>query len=280
MNEATRACALLLRAGALPRTEVPGLDVPEVRREIEKRLRGVGLVLATSPYSDHVGIRLAPEMASDPAFEAASNLGLRADACALLVVLWVRLVLSQRSDAGPPPKALLSETDEVPGKNRLQVRLDTLARELRPLLGDRRHIRDLVSQLRRLNFLAGQGEVIEAGPLLELGIDSDRMIAFLRGGVLEGLLKESERTDRGSRRSEGDSVAGIAGIAGFAAQVLEILRRLGGSAGMTELVRETGAPASRLRIVLRSLAEAGHVKRTGERRSSRYHLAGLNEPGS
>lgn len=273
MNEATRACALLLRAGALPRTEVPGLDVPEVRREIEKRLRGVGLVLATSPYSDHVGIRLAPEMAADPAFEAASNLGLRADACALLVVLWVRLVLSQR----PEGKAPLSETDEVAGKNRLQVRLDTLARELRPLLGDRRHIRDLVSQLRRLNFLAGQGEVIEAGPLLELGIDSDRMIAFLRGGVLEGLLKESERTDRGARRSEGD------GIAGFAAQVLEILRRLGGSAGMTELVRETGAPASRLRIVLRSLAEGGHVKRTGERRSARYHLAGLaglNEPGS
>ena len=274
MTEATRACALLLRAGALPRNEVPGLDVPEVRREIEKRLRGVGLVLATSPYSDHVGIRLAPEMASDPAFEAASNLGLRADACALLVVLWVRLVLSQRSDVGDVGKAPLSETDEVPGKNRLQVRLDTLARELRPLLGDRRHIRDLVSQLRRLNFLAGQGEVIEAGPLLELGIDSDRMIAFLRGGVLEGLLKESERTERGARRSEGD------GLAGFAAQVLEILRRLGGSAGMTELVRETGAPASRLRIVLRSLAEAGHVKRTGERRSARYHLAGLNEPGS
>lgn len=269
MNEATRACALLLRAGALPRTEVPGIDVPEVRREIEKRLRGVGLVLATSPYSDHVGIRLAPEMASDPAFEAASNLGLRADACALLVVLWVRLVLSLRA-----PKTLLSETDESPGKSPIQVRLDTLARELRPLLGDRRHIRDLVSQLRRLNFLAGQGEVIEAGPLLELGIDSDRMIAFLRGGVLEGLLKESERTDRGARRSEGD------GLAGFAAQVLEILRRLGGSAGMTELVRETGAPASRLRIVLRSLGEAGHVKRTGERRSARYHLAELNEPGS
>lgn len=263
MTEATRACALLLRAGALPRQEVPGLDVPEVRREIEKRLRGVGLILATSPYSEHVGIRLAPEMASDPAFEAASNLGLRADACALLVVLWVRLVLSRRSDA----KAPLSETGENPERSRLQVRLDTLARELRPLLGDRRHIRDLVSQLRRLNFLAGQGEVIEAGPLLELGIDSDRMIAFLRGGVLEGLLKDSERGERGARRSEAD------GLAGFAAQVLEILRRLGGSAGMTELVRETGAPASRLRIVLRSLAETGHVKRTGERRSARYHLA-------
>jgi hypothetical protein len=244
MNQAIRICARLLRAGALPLGEVPGLDLPEIRREVERRLRGVGLVLATSAYSGHVGIRLAPEVAGDPAFEAASNLGLKPDACALLVVLWVRLVLPRRQ-AGV--EAFLP-----------QVRLDTLARELRPLLGDRRHIRELVSQLRRLSFLAGTGEVIEAGPLLELGIDGDRMIAFLRGGVLADLLKQ--RAERGATAS----------------QVLEVLQRLGGSAEMTDLVRETGAPASRLRIVLRSLAERGQVRRTGERRSARYHLAGMD----
>jgi hypothetical protein len=254
MNDATRLCARLLRAGALPRAEMPGLDLPEVRREVERRLRGVGLVLATSPYSDHVGIRLAPEVAADPAFEAASNLGLRADACALLVVLWVRLALPQRR-AGARAR-----------DGRPQVRLDILARELLPLLGDRRRIRNLVAQLRQLNFLAGQGEVIEAGPLLELGIDGDRMIAFLRGGVLAGLLQERERPERGGKGEE------TRGGAGFAAQVLDVLRRLGGSAGMTELVRETGAPASRLRIVLRALAQAGRVRRSGERRSTRYHL--------
>ena len=249
MNQVIRICARLLRAGALPVTDVPGLELPEVRREVERRLRGVGLVLATSLYSGHVGIRLAPEVASDPAFEAASNLGLKADACALLVVLWVRLVLP-RSQAGErTPEALPP-----------QVRLDTLARELRPLLGDRRRIRDLVSQLRRLNFLAGTGEVIEAGPLLELGIDGERMIAFLRGGVLADLLKE--RAERGAKGAD-------------ATQVMEVLQRLGGSAEMTDLVRETGAPASRLRIVLRSLAERGQVLRTGERRSARYHLAGI-----
>lgn len=248
MNQAIRICARLLRAGALPLAEVPGIELPEVRREVERRLRSVGLVLATSLYSGHVGIRLAPEVASDPAFEAASNLGLKADACALLVVLWVRLVLP-RSQAG-------ERTSETP-----QVRLDTLARELRPLLGDRRRIRDLVSQLRRLNFLAGTGEVIEAGPLLELGIDGERMIAFLRGGVLADLLKE--RAERGAKGAD-------------ASQVMEVLQRLGGSAEMTDLVRETGAPASRLRIVLRSLAERGQVLRTGERRSARYHLAGMD----
>jgi hypothetical protein len=257
MNGATRICARLLRAGALPRVDVPDLDLPEVRREVERRLRGVGLVLATSPYSDHVGIRLAPEVARDPAFEAASNLGLRADACALLVVLWVRLVLPARQAGG---RGTAGE------RLRPQVRLDILARELRPLLGDRRRIRDLVAQLRRLHFLGGQGEVIEAGPLLELGIDGDRMLAFLRGGVLADLLKERERPERGAKGPES--------MTGFASQVQEVLRRLGGSAGMTDLVRETGAPASRLRIVLRSLTATGQVRRTGERRSSRYHLAG------
>jgi hypothetical protein len=252
MNEAIRICARLLRAGAIPRADLPGLEAPPVLRDVERRLLGVGLVLATSRYSDHVGIRLAPEVAADPAFEAASNLGLRADACALLVVLWVRLVLARRQPSSRP-------------EPRPQVRLDILARELRPLLGDRRRIRSLVAQLRRLNFLAGQGEVIEAGPFLELGIDGDRMIAFLRGGVLAGLLEERKR---GPRRSAADE----SGMNAFNAQVLEVLRGLGGSAGMTELVRETGAPASRLRIALRALAGSGLVRRTGERRSTRYHL--------
>lgn len=249
MTRAVRICARLLRAGALSLDEVPGLEVAEVRREVERRLQGVGLVLATSSYSGHVGIRLAPEVARDPAFEAASNLGLGADACALLVVLWVRLVLPR---------------GQAPGRSEpAQVRLDTLARELRPLLGDRRRIRDLVAQLRRLSFLAGSGEVIEAGPLLALGLDGDRMIAFLRGGVLADLLKE--RVERGVKSPES--------LAGAASQVVEVLRRLGGSAAMTDLVRETGAPASRLRIVLRSLTAEGRVRRTGERRSSRYHLS-------
>jgi hypothetical protein len=251
MKEAIRVCARLLRAGALPHAEVPALGLPEVRNEVERRLRGVGLVLATSSWSDHVGIRLAPEVAGDPAFAAASNLGLRADACALLVFLWVRLVLPRR------------QAGEKRLESHPQVRLDILARELRPLLGDRRRIRSLVTQLRRLHFLTGQGEVIEAGPLLELGIDGDRMLSFLRGGVLADLLKERPAGSKGPESQ-----------ASFASQVLDVLGRLGGSAGMTELVRETGAPASRLRSILRSLAAEGRVRRTGERRSARYHLAG------
>lgn len=265
MNEAIRICARLFRAGAVPRAEVPGLDVPQVLRDVESRLRSVGLVLATSPWSDHAGIRsdhagirLAPEVAADPAFGAAAHLGLGPDACALLVVLWVRLVLPRYQ---APPADARGPRDPEP---RPQVRLDFLARELRPLLGDRRRIRALVTQLRRLRFLTGEGEVIEAGPFLELGIDGDRLLAFLQGGILADLLEDRKRG--GSRRAGEDEATA------FGAQVLEVLRRLGGSAGMTELVRETGAPASRLRLALRSLAQSGAVRRTGERRSTRYHL--------
>ncbi len=255
MNDAIRICARLLRAGVVTRAEVPGLDVPQLLRDVERRLRTVGLILATSPWSDYVGLRLAPEVAADPAFAAASNLDLRPDACALLVFLWVRLVLPEHQPA--PGSSRVAET-------RPQVRLDFLARELRPLLGDRRQIRALVAQLRRLNFLTGEGEVIEAGPLLELGIDGDRMIAFLRGSVLAGLLE-----GRGKGRRAGDEAAGLAA---FSAQVLTVLHDLGGSAGMTELVHATGAPASRLRLALRSLTLSGDVRRSGERRSTRYHL--------
>lgn len=252
MNEPARICALLLRAGAISVAELPELASPDARQEVESRLRGVGLMLASNPWSDLIGVRLAPEMAGDPAFDPAASLGLSGDACALLVVLWVRLVLAR---SGMP-----SGGESV----RPLVRMDNLARELRPLLGDRRHIRSLVAQLRQLGLVAGQGDLIEAAPLLELAIDSDKMIAFLRAGVLVDLLKEKEKPERGARTDA---------LSGFGSQVLDILRKLGGEAGMTELVRETGAPASRLRLVLRALAEAGHVRRTGERRSARYHLA-------
>ncbi len=49
---------------------------------------------------------------------------------------------------------------------------------------------------------------------------------------------------------------------------------------MTDFVRETNAPASRLRVALRSLAEAGRVRRVGERRATSYRLARPGEtPG-
>jgi hypothetical protein len=268
MDPATLICARLLRAGAVPRVELPDLDFPEVRREVERRLETVGLVLATSAYSEHVGIRLAPEVTADSAFDAASNLGLRADACALLVILWARLVLQKRT---------ATDTRELPGQDALfageraaaarsfrpSVRLEALAREFRAVLGGRSRIQSLVTQLRRLHFLAGHGEVIEAGPLLELGIDGERMVGFIRREVLARLLAEREATG-----GEEDTEA----TDGLAARVLEALERLGGTGGISDLEREIGAKRERLRPVLKGLIAAGRIRRTGERRAVRYHL--------
>jgi hypothetical protein len=269
IDSATLICARLLRAGAVPRAELPDLDFPEVRRDVERRLQAVGLVLATSAYSDHVGIRLSSEVTADSAFDAASNLGLRSDACALLVILWARLVLQKRT---------VADTRELPGQGEMftseqaaaargfrpSVRLEALVREFRAVLGGRSRIQSLVTQLRRLQFLAGHGEVIEAGPLLELGIDGERMIGFIRREVLAKLLAEREEAVAGEEETPE--------IDGLAARLLEILERLGGPAAMSDLVRETGARPERLRALLKDLIEAGRVVRTGDRGAARYYL--------
>ncbi|HEY4592233.1 MAG TPA: hypothetical protein VIJ61_07485 [Thermoanaerobaculia bacterium] len=268
MDSATLICARLLRAGAVPRAELPDLDFPEVRRDVERRLQAVGLVLATSAYSDHVGIRLSPEVTADSAFDAASNLGLRSDACALLVILWARLVLQKRT---------VADTRELPGQGEMftseqaaaargfrpSVRLEALVREFRAVLGGRSRIQSLVTQLRRLQFLAGHGEVIEAGPLLELGIDGERMIGFIRREVLAKLLAEREAAEGEEESPE---------VGGLTARVLEILERLGGPAAMSDLVRATGARPERLRALLKDLIAAGRVVRTGDRGAARYYL--------
>jgi hypothetical protein len=267
MNEAALVCARLLRDGTVPRAELAGLDHPDIRHEVERRFEAVGLVLATSAYSDHVGVRLSPEVTGDAAFDAASNLGLRADGCALLVILWARLVLQKRT---------ASDTRQVPGQVALLpgeqaaaarrftplVRLETLFREFGATLGSRTHIKGLVSQLRRLGFLGGHGEVIEAGPLLELGVDGERMIAFIRRKVLAELLA------RGADGSAPETAAAGTGEG----QVLEVLGRLGGNAAMKDLARETGERPERLRELLRGLVAAGRLERRGERFRARYYL--------
>ena len=269
MNPAVLICARLLREGSVPRAELPELDHADVRHDVERRLESVGLVLATSAYSEHVGLRLSAEVTADSAFDAASNLGLRADACALLVVLWARLVLQKRTAADTrqvPGQASLLPGEQADAARRFspQVRLETLYREFGAALGSRTHIKMLVTQLRRLDFIGGIGEVIEAGPLLELGIDGERMIAFIRRRVLADLLERGpERA--GEQGAGGDDDAG--------AQVVEVLRRLGGSAGMRELTQETGERPPRLREILREMEAAGRLTRTGARFSTRYHLA-------
>jgi IclR helix-turn-helix domain len=57
------------------------------------------------------------------------------------------------------------------------------------------------------------------------------------------------------------------------ASVREALETLGGSGTLTEIFQSLGLPASRVKRGLRHLERQGAVRRTGIRRSTRYHLS-------
>jgi hypothetical protein len=265
MDDAKLICARLLRETALERDEVRALDFPEVRADVERRLGDVGLMLATSAYSRHVGLRLSPDVTGDKAFDSASNLRLQADHCALLVVLWSRLVLQKRTATDsrdvPGQIALLPEDRSKAAREfEPQLRFETLVREFGPVIGSREHLHRLVTTLRRLRFLGGRGETIEAGPLLELGIDGEKMIAFIRRRVLSDLLRQQPASEVESEPPTAED------------QVWKVMESLGGEASMKQLEVETGERAERLRQVLRELKERGIVARTGSGAKTRYRI--------
>jgi IclR helix-turn-helix domain len=62
------------------------------------------------------------------------------------------------------------------------------------------------------------------------------------------------------------------------ASVKEALQTLGGSGTLTEIFQSLGLPASRVKRGLRHLERQGAVRRTGIRRSTRYHLSAPELP--
>jgi len=97
MAEAERICALLIASGWVRRNDIRDLEDPQIRTEVEARLRSCGLSLATSAYSDYYGLRLASEICDATVLDTPTNLDLSRDACALLTVLWARLALQRRT---------------------------------------------------------------------------------------------------------------------------------------------------------------------------------------
>jgi len=266
MNDSAVVCARLLREGAILRSELPQLDYPEVRAEVERRLEQVGLVLAASAYSEYVGLRLVPEVTADSAFDAASNLGLNADHCALLVVLWSYLSLQKRT---------ATESREVPGQNALfardraeaakkyvpSVRTETIAREFKGQFGSYSHVKALVGTLRRLKFIGGNGDIVEPGPLLELAIDGERMVAFVQREPLADLLKKLEKGAAGEEAPENQAEQ----------KVLEALRGAG-PAGFQigKLGHATGMTPADLAKILTNLKAQGKALQIGTGFKTRY----------
>lgn len=263
MDDAARICARLVREGTVPRATVSEMELPDVRHEVERRLESVGLVLATSVYSEHVGLRLSSEIASHSDFDAASNLRLRSDACALLVIAWSKLVLQKRtateSKALPGQGSILPEDRQAAARAFApQTHLSAIVREFGDIIGSRTRIKSLVTTLRRLGFLAGRGDTIMPGPLLELGIDGEQMIAFIKREVFSAHLNSSTSDDEVTQELSIET------------QVLQVLKDLGGSTAMKELAARTQERPERLRKILKELIDQGKVRTDGERFKTRY----------
>jgi hypothetical protein len=282
MDEVARMCARLLVHGTLPRRDLPELQHPVLRSELEERLRMCGLALATSAYSDHVGLRLAEETSDASVLDAPSNLGLGADACALLTILWARLALQKRTaeDTRRTPSAqgdLLPEDQRAASAEYAPaVRFETLVREFGTRLGGRVHMKALVGRLRRLGFVRyDRLDAIQSGPLLDLGIDGERMVSFIRSRVLAQLL-EARRTSEAGAEVDGAGEAGDgapdADTSALTDRVLRALETSDGPASIGELERSTGLARTQLRGVLRDLRVAGRVDMVGERAAARYSI--------
>jgi len=199
MNEVEQICARLFAYGVLRRDDARDLEHPQVRAAVEARLKACGLSLATSAYSDHYGLRLRADIADATVLDAPTNLELNRDSCALLTVLWARLALQQRTVEdtqdipGGQPSLLPQERAARARSFSPSVRFETLVQGFGPRLGGRTRLRGLLSQLRRLGFVKYHHlDDIQAGPLMELAIDGEKMVDFIRSRVLGELLSRGQ----------------------------------------------------------------------------------------
>src|SRR5438128_5747075 len=249
MNEAARICARLIASGAIPRSEAPELDHPAIREDVETRLHQCGFVLASSPYSDHYGVRLANDIDAG-VMDGPSNLGLGANACALLTVLWAKLVLQKRTAAetqhtpDAQQELLAGDRREQVREFEPSVRFETLDREFGRKLGSRTRLLALLGQLRRLKFVTYRRlDAIRAGPLLELAIDGERMIGFIRSRVLSQYLE-----------SPGDSTGAAPDpIAGLTQNVIRVLSEACQPLSIADLERSIGAHRREIKQALKDL---------------------------
>ncbi|MEB3196118.1 MAG: hypothetical protein VKP62_02840 [Candidatus Sericytochromatia bacterium] len=178
-DEIAGVLAPFFHKGFLARREAKSLMDPAKRAEAERRLNGIGLTLAWSPYSRYYGLALADGPGNRT--ERITNLAeLDRNALALLVVLWARLVLPQR----------LAEEGREGGISEPVVSFEALNAEFGKKLGGRR-FEMYVSQLKRLGFLEYvRKDEIKAGPFLDLLGDSQKLSAFLRQSTLAKVLAE------------------------------------------------------------------------------------------
>lgn len=195
--ERTRAqeiCSRLMIKPYIPKTEVKDLIMDEdLRRDVEQRLRQVGLLLVDNYYSKYFAVRLADEIERDASLSWAVNFNLEKPAIALLVVLWAKLVFpkriaqERREKPGDDTKAMFPSHEPVP-----EMDLFTSEAALRAELGKKcggAKLPIYLGQLKRLGFIEyGRLEHITEGPLLDLLIDGAQMAIKLKNSTLWDVL--------------------------------------------------------------------------------------------
>lgn len=268
MDDTAQVCARLIAAGAVRRVDVPELDHPVVREEVEKRLAHCGFVLASSAYSDHYGIRLVAD-ADNSVLDKPSNLGLDSGTCALITILWAKLALQKRTAADqqltPDMQGeLLEETQrEKEQAFHPSVRFETLVHEFGRKLGGKVRLRAMLGHLRRMKFVEYRRlDEIRAGPLLELAIDGERMIGFIRSRVLSQYLEKPS-----------ESMAAVPDpTAGLMHKIIAVLAEAGQPLSIAELENVMGVHRREIKQALRELREDQRVETIGSGSKTAYRI--------
>jgi hypothetical protein len=218
-------------------------------------------------------VRLSPDVSDATVLDVASNRGLGADACSLLTILWARLALQRRmaedsrTTPGLQPALLPEDRREAVRLFAPFVRFETLAREFGSQLGGRTRLKAILGQLRRLGFVSYRRlDQIEAGPLLELAIDGEKMVAFIRSRVLSRLLETPP---------EGEEPA--APEQAIEDRIIGVLAEASEPCGIGEIEQRTGIPRRRIAKVLKVLREDERIEMVDARGKARYRPARLVE---
>jgi len=118
----------------------------------------------------------------------------------------------------------------------------------------------------RLGFVTYQRlETIEAGPQLELGIDGERMVAFIRSRVLGRFLAEHDGSS--------ETTATVTPLEPSTRdRIVDALHRAPEGLSVADLERLLGTARSQLKTALGYLRRDGQIERQGPPSSARYKL--------
>ncbi|MCJ8330089.1 MAG: hypothetical protein HRT89_12390 [Lentisphaeria bacterium] len=210
-DRAQEICSILMSNGYAPVNEFRDLLYDELlRNEVERRLDRIGMKLLHNIYSDHWGVALNANTASDDRLEWSNNLGLDRGAMALMLILWCKLILPKRLDQeskkdepGHLGQTFKKEMDEKPVQ-RASISRDQITSEFGAVLGGVTNTSKYLSQLARTKIIKVHSGVIEEGPLLALVIDEQNLSDELRRDVMISVLNRQKTMMKDNVESSSD----------------------------------------------------------------------------